>query len=137
MEVGQRQFSLRGGRIILHTQSDDRHGIWQCRLRLGTERKLVWRSTKTTDLAEARVTAEELYEELRFMHRNNHPLKSKTFKQVAGDSQRKAARDTAEGRLSKGTKWRRLNGDSNRLIAPQRFVIQPKTNRDCPHILAN
>ncbi len=39
MELGQREFSLRGGRIILHTRADDRHGVWQCRLRLGTERK--------------------------------------------------------------------------------------------------
>ena len=60
------------------------------------------RSTKTTDLAEAKATAEELYEELRFKHRNKHPLKSTTFKQVAVDYLRKAERDTAEGRLSKG-----------------------------------
>ncbi len=99
MEVGQREFKLRGGRIILHTRADDRHGVWQCRLRLGTERKLVRRSTKTTDLAEAKATAEELYEELRFRQRNKHPLKSKTFKQVAGDYLRKAERDTVEGRF--------------------------------------
>ena len=68
MEVGQREIKLRGGRIILHTRADDRHGVWQCRLRLGTERKLVRRSTKTTDLAEAKATAEELYEESRLGH---------------------------------------------------------------------
>ncbi len=68
MEVGQREFKLRGGRIILHTRADDRHGVWQCRLRLCTERKLVRRSTKTTDLAEAKATAEELYEESRLGH---------------------------------------------------------------------
>jgi hypothetical protein len=50
MEVGQREFKPRRGRIILHTRADDRHGVWQCRLRLGTERKLVRRSTKTTEL---------------------------------------------------------------------------------------
>ena len=50
MEVGQREFELRGGRIVLYTRADDRHGIWQCRMRLGVERKLVRRSTKTTEL---------------------------------------------------------------------------------------
>jgi hypothetical protein len=33
---------------------------------LGAANKLVRRSTRTTDLAEAKLTAEELYEELRF-----------------------------------------------------------------------
>ena len=27
MEVGQREFSVRGGRIILHTRADDKHGV--------------------------------------------------------------------------------------------------------------
>ena len=35
MEIGQREIELRGGRIVLYTRADDRHGIWQCRLRLG------------------------------------------------------------------------------------------------------
>ena len=41
MEVGQREYKLRGGKIILYTRADDRHGLWQARLRLGTENKLV------------------------------------------------------------------------------------------------
>ena len=102
METGQREFTLRGGRIILHTRAGDRHGVWQCRLRLGAANKLVRRSTRTTDLAEAKLAAEELYEELRFRQRNNEPLKKTTFKQVADDYLRKVARDVAEGRLSKG-----------------------------------
>jgi integrase len=65
-EIGQREIELRGVRIALYTRADDRHGIWQCRLRLGAERRLVRRSTRTTDLAEANLTAEELYEELRY-----------------------------------------------------------------------
>ncbi len=66
METGQREFTLRGGRIILHTRAGDRHGVSQNRLRLGAANKLVRRSTRTTDLAEAKLTAEEPYEELRF-----------------------------------------------------------------------
>ncbi|WP_254432482.1 tyrosine-type recombinase/integrase [Magnetospirillum sp. SS-4] len=53
-------------------------------------------------MAEAKRTAEELYEELRYKQRNNHPLKDQTFKQLAEDFVRKSARDTLEGRLSKG-----------------------------------
>jgi integrase len=102
METGQREIVLRGGRIILHTRADDRHGIWQCRLRLGADRNLVRRSTKTTDIAEAKTTAEELYEDLRYKQQQNRPLNTKTFKQVADDYVRKATRDTVEGRLSKG-----------------------------------
>jgi integrase len=102
MDVGQREIELRGGRIILYTRADDRHGIWQARFRLGTDRTLVRRSTRTTDLAEAKRTAEELYEELRYKQRNDHPLKDQTFRQLADDFVRKSARDTLEGRLSKG-----------------------------------
>ncbi|BAE50927.1 tyrosine-type recombinase/integrase [Paramagnetospirillum magneticum] len=102
MELGQREIALRGGRIVLYTRADDRHGIWQARMRLGTDRTLVRRSMKTTDLAEAKRTAEELYEELRYKQRHDHPLKDQTFKQLAEDYVRKAKRDTLEGRLSKG-----------------------------------
>ena len=93
MEVGQREFRLRGGRIILHTRAEDSQGIWQCRMRLGADRKLVRRSTRTADLEEAKRTAEELYEELRFKHRGKQPLKARTFRRVAGDFLRKAERD--------------------------------------------
>ena len=79
MGLGQREYVLRGGRIVLHTRTDDRHGIWQCRLRLGAERRLVRRSTRTTDLAEARTTAEEIYDELRLRLRSKQPLKNRTF----------------------------------------------------------
>jgi hypothetical protein len=58
MDVGQREIELRSGRIVLYTRADDRHGRWQTRFRLGTERTLVRRSTKTTDLAEAKRTAD-------------------------------------------------------------------------------
>ena len=52
-----------------------------------------------------------------FKPRNKHPLKSKTFKQMAGDYQRKAARDTAEERLSKG--WLGLvEGTLRRYLVP-------------------
>lgn len=34
MNNGQREFTLRGGRITLHTIPTDKNGIWQCRLRL-------------------------------------------------------------------------------------------------------
>ena len=102
MDVGQREIELRGGRIVLYTLASDKRGIWQARFRLGTERTLVRRSMKTTDLAEAKRTAEELYEELRYKQRNNHPLKDQTFKQLADDYVRKAQRETLEGRLSKG-----------------------------------
>ncbi len=56
--------------VVLYYTRDLTTGtaFWQCRLRLGTERKLVRRSTKTTDLAEAKATAEELYEESRLGH---------------------------------------------------------------------
>ncbi len=102
MEVGQREYKLRGGRIMLFTRATDRYGFWQCRLRLGTERTLVRRSTKTTDLAEAKRTAEELYDELSYKKRHNKLLKDRTFRQLADDYIRKAERDTLEGRLSEG-----------------------------------
>ena len=117
MEIGQREIELRGGRIVLYTRADDRHGIWQCRLRLGAERKLIRRSTKTTDLAEAKATAEELYEELRFKHRHNQPLKETAFKQVADDYVRKVARDVTEGRLSKG-RLALIQGTLRRYLLP-------------------
>ena len=41
MEIGQQEFKVRGGQIILHKRADDRHGVWQCRLRLG-RRTDVW-----------------------------------------------------------------------------------------------
>jgi integrase len=102
METGQREYKLRGGKIILYTRADDRHGLWQARLRLGTENKLVRRSTRTTDLSDAKRTAEEIYDELRFKQQHDKPIRDKTFKQLADDYVRKAERDTLEGRLSKG-----------------------------------
>ncbi len=85
------------------------------------------RSTKTTDLAEAKATAEELYEELRFKQRNRHPLKSKTFKQVAGDYLRKAERDTVEGHLSKG-RLGLVEGTLRRFLVPL-FGVQLKAKQ--------
>ena len=102
METGQREYKLRGGKIILYTRADDRHGLWQARLRLGTENKLVRRSTRTTDLSDAKRTAEEIYDELRFKQQHDKPIRDKTFKQLADDYVRKATRDTVEGRLSEG-----------------------------------
>ena len=102
METGQREYKLRGGKIILYTRADDRHGLWQARLRLGAENKLVRRSTRTTDLSDAKRRAEEIYDELRYRQQNDKPIKDKTFKQLADDYVRKARRDTVEGRLSEG-----------------------------------
>ena len=102
MERLQQEYTLRGGRIILYTRAADRHGLWQARFRIGTERTLIRRSTKTADLAEAKRTAEELYDELTYKQRHNERLTDKTFKQLANDYILKVERETLEGRLSEG-----------------------------------
>lgn len=102
LRQGQANFVLRGGRIILSTRADDKHGVWQCRLRVGSGNKLIRRSTKTTDLAEARVVADELYEELRFKQRHGPTSQQATFQQVANTYLQKVEREVRERRLSKG-----------------------------------
>ncbi|WP_245649011.1 tyrosine-type recombinase/integrase [Magnetovibrio blakemorei] len=53
-------------------------------------------------MAEAKRTAEELYDELSYKQKNNELLRDRTFKQLADEYLRKAERETIEGRLSKG-----------------------------------
>lgn len=117
LETGQREIELRGGRIILHTRANDRHGIWQCRFRLGADRKLVRRSTRTSDLAEAKATAEELYEELRFRHREKIPFEKRTFKAVAEEYLKRAERDTEERKISAGRVYL-IRGTLKRYLIP-------------------
>lgn len=117
MEIKQRQIELRGGRIILHTRADDRHGFWQCRLRLGTDRKLVRRSTRTANIEEAKRTAEEFYDELRYRHLNQKSLTAVTFKQVAAEFLRTVGRDTVEGRLGTGRQCL-ITGTVERYLIP-------------------
>lgn len=56
-----------------------------------SDRKLVRRSTRTSDLEEAKRVAEEIYEELRYKHLNQKSLTAVTFKYVAADFVKKAA----------------------------------------------
>jgi len=117
MEIKQRQIELRGGRIILHTRADDRHGFWQCRLRLGPDRKLIRRSTRTANIEEAKRTAEEFYDELRYRHLNQKSLTAVTFKQVAADFLKTVDRDTVEGRLGTG-RQSLITGTVERYLIP-------------------
>ena len=97
MENGQRQIELRGGRLVIYTRANDKHGTWHCRFRLNG--KLLRRSLKTKDLGDAKRTAEELFEELSYKARTKQPLKTIIFEQVARDYLRKAERLTLEGNL--------------------------------------
>jgi len=74
-------------------------------MRLGTTRKPVRRSTRTTRLEEAKRIADELYEEPRYKQKNKQPLKSKSFKQIAASFLEKTKRDTLEGRLSEAVRF--------------------------------
>ncbi len=100
MKHGQREIELRGGRLVVYTRADDRHGTWHCRFRLAG--KLLRRSLRTKDLEDAKRAAETLFEELSYKARTKQPLKTTVFEQVARDYLRKAERLTLEGNLSEG-----------------------------------
>tara|TARA_B100000315_G_C14369700_1_gene492386 strand:- start:34 stop:339 length:306 start_codon:yes stop_codon:yes gene_type:complete len=96
----QNRHELRGGRVVVYLRDDVRDGIWQCRVRLPGLKKYVRKSTNTKDLADAKRFADDLYAISLHKQKNDIPIFSKTFNEVADELLRKAERDAEQGRLS-------------------------------------
>jgi hypothetical protein len=74
---------LRGdGRVVLYKRADHQNPKWTVRLKIPSIDGFVVKSTKTTDVFEARRFAEDLYYRLEGKARTGEPINSPTFRRV-------------------------------------------------------
>jgi integrase len=78
--TAQRKITLRQGKLVVFTRAAS--PFFQCRIKL-REKPYVYKSLQTTDEAEARQMAEDLYAEAKFKAENGMSIQRRTFKNVA------------------------------------------------------
>lgn len=78
----QQKIILRQGKLVVFTRAAS--PFFQCRIKL-PEKPYVYKSLQTTDEAEARQMAEDLYAETKFKAESGMSIKRRTFKNVAGE----------------------------------------------------
>jgi integrase len=76
------QVSLRDGEIVLYQRKDHKDPKWQCRVRVPNSIGHVVRSTKKNDLNEAKVFAQNLWDDLRIKVNNGGTIKAKNFDEL-------------------------------------------------------
>src|SRR5271167_1319626 len=81
------QHVFEGGKVAIYKRPDHFSGIWQCRIRVGGDRRYWVGSTKTTDLNEAREFAMEKYWETKTLKRHGDLSKlwARPFDKVAAE----------------------------------------------------
>ena len=78
----EQKIILRQGKLVVFTRAAS--PFFQCRIKL-PEKPYVYKSLQTTDEAEARQMAEDLYAEAKFKAESGMSIKRGTFKNVAGE----------------------------------------------------
>lgn len=73
------QVALRDGEIVLYQRPDHQVKKWQCRVRVPNSTGYVIKSTRTTDIAEAKIFAQELWDEMRLTVKSGGTIKPQQF----------------------------------------------------------
>ena len=71
------QHHFRDGAVMLYKRSDHKKPRWQARFKVGE--KYITKSLKTMEFEEAKTTALEEYDELRFNHKHGMPIHRRSF----------------------------------------------------------
>jgi hypothetical protein len=81
----QNAVELEGGSVLLYQRADSPSGRWQCRLLVPNNGGYVTKSTKKTDIDEAKKVALDLFNEIRFKIQHDMPVRERNFERTFGE----------------------------------------------------